>query len=278
MIHTTDRHQNKIYLISFVLLFYILITTNLLFAQSLEPKGENSVESLHPADTSRVEKSEEQVLLPSVSRFVSEIKQVFTSKTNLVYLGTGAGLSLIMWPYDDEIAEDLKEDNLNEFELKAPSKLGSFFTVTGASAFTHLLGRIINKPYLANTGLYLLEAYITTQFITYATKVSVKRTRPNGANKLSFPSGHSSGMFTVASVLDKRYGYKVGIPSYLVAGFVGLSRVKLQKHFPTDVIAGAALGIIIGRSFIPSQNENNSFAISPAFYYNYAGLSVRMRF
>ncbi|MFQ5769061.1 MAG: phosphatase PAP2 family protein [bacterium] len=276
--HAPDQHQNKKYLIILLLLFCTLISTNLLFAQASEPNKENRVESPHSADTSQVDKSKEKVLAPSLSRFVFEIEQVFTSKINLVYLGIGTGLSLIIWPHDDEISEDLKDDNLKEFELEAPSKLGSFFTITGASAFTYLLGRTIKKPYLANTSLYLFEAYLTTQFITYITKLSVQRTRPNGSDNLSFPSGHSSGMFVVASVLDKRYGYKVGIPSYLVAGFVGISRIKLQKHFPTDVIAGAALGIIIGRSFIPSKKKNNSFAISPAFYFNYTGINCQIHF
>ncbi|MDD6094638.1 MAG: phosphatase PAP2 family protein [Clostridia bacterium] len=61
----------------------------------------------------------------------------------------------------------------------------------------------------------------------------------------SFPSGHSLACFECATVLmyrDKRFG----IPALVLAVAVALSRIYLYIHFPTDVIAGAILGIIIG--------------------------------
>jgi membrane-associated phospholipid phosphatase len=70
-------------------------------------------------------------------------------------------------------------------------------------------------------------------------------------------------MFTAAAVVDARYGWKAGMPAYLVAGFVGYSRIRMQKHFPTDVIAGAALGTIMGRSFAQAHSRSSSHAIIP---------------
>ncbi len=221
--------------------------------------------------------NEEKILNPSFNQYLTGIKRVFHSKINLIYLGSGVGASLLVWPYDNDITEAL-EDNFDELELQAPDKFGGFFVITGASLITHLIGRATHTPHIANTGLYLFEAYITTQLFTYSAKKLVKRTRPNGQNNLSFPSGHTSGMFSVASVLDKRYGYKVGIPSYLVASFVGLSRIKAKKHFATDVIAGAALGIIVGRSFVPLKNKSKSFGVTPVFFRDYVGMGMNLRF
>lgn len=61
----------------------------------------------------------------------------------------------------------------------------------------------------------------------------------------SFPSGHSLACFECATVLlyrDRRFG----IPALILAVAVALSRVYLYIHFPTDVMAGALLGIING--------------------------------
>ena len=270
--------KNKLYSIVSVLIISIFSLPIFLYAQLIESKPEETYKSYQKADTSNAKSRKEKILNPSLNHFLSGFKRVFTRKDNLIYLATGTAVSLIVWPYDDEISNDLKDDNVNEFELEAPAKLGNLYVVFGTSSFIYLFVRAIKKPYLANTGLYVFEAFLTTQLITHAIKNTVHRTRPSGQNNLSFPSGHTSGMFTVASVLDKRYGNKVGIPSYLIAGFVGISRIKLQKHFPTDVIAGAALGIIIGRSFVPSNNKNKTFAVLPAYNLGYAGVNFRMNF
>lgn len=62
----------------------------------------------------------------------------------------------------------------------------------------------------------------------------------------SFPSGHTSAAFAAATALyamDKRWG----IAAYLVAGWMGFSRLYLGVHFPLDVLAGALLGMLAAR-------------------------------
>jgi membrane-associated phospholipid phosphatase len=71
-----------------------------------------------------------------------------------------------------------------------------------------------------------------TLCVTYALKVSINETRPNGEN-YSFPSGHSSSSFASAEFMRRRYGWKWGAPAYAAAAFVAYSRV----------VAGAALGV-----------------------------------
>jgi len=78
--------------------------------------------------------------------------------------------------------------------------------------------------------------------VTHGLKRLVNKTRPNGG-KYSFPSGHTAAAFTGAAFISKRYGWKVGIPSYLLASYVGWTRVKTKHHDYWDVLGGAVIGI-----------------------------------
>ena len=66
-----------------------------------------------------------------------------------------------------------------------------------------------------------------------------------GAGFISFPSGHSVTAFALAFVLSRAYP-RYACLFYGLAGLVALSRVYLAKHFPSDVVAGAAIGILAG--------------------------------
>lgn len=100
------------------------------------------------------------------------------------------------------------------------------------------------------------KAMVTTFIVTESLKHIIDKERPNGGH-YSFPSGHTSAAFTGAAFLERRYGLKVGIPSYLLASFVGWSRIYANKHDYWDVGAGAALGIISAYIFTkPYKNPN----------------------
>lgn len=64
------------------------------------------------------------------------------------------------------------------------------------------------------------------------------------SDRFSFPSGHTAAAFLLAGNTVLHYG-AVGAPLYLWACAVGLSRVALGVHFPTDILAGMALGTAI---------------------------------
>ncbi len=88
----------------------------------------------------------------------------------------------------------------------------------------------------------LWKSLLSTFAVTYALKYGIDKTRPNGDCCESFPSGHTSIAFSGATFLAQRYGHKMGIPAYIMASFVGYSRVYADKHYWEDVLAGAAIG------------------------------------
>jgi membrane-associated phospholipid phosphatase len=77
---------------------------------------------------------------------------------------------------------------------------------------------------------------------TLVLKSVVDETRPDGGPH-SFPSGHTSNSFAAAEFMRHRYGWRIGLPAYAAAAFVGYSRVESHNHYTHDVLAGAAIGI-----------------------------------
>ena len=61
----------------------------------------------------------------------------------------------------------------------------------------------------------------------------------------SFPSNHASNTFALAAFISYNYR-RLAIPSFLIASLVGYSRIYLTSHYPTDVLGGAAWGMLLG--------------------------------
>ena len=122
----------------------------------------------------------------------------------------------------------------------APFQLGAAFA-------TYAIGRALNKPCAASFGADLIQAQLMAQGMTMALKQSTKRSRPDGSG-FSFPSGHTTMAFASATVIERHFGWKAGIPAYAVATYVAASRVQMKRHYLSDVAFGAALGIAAGRT------------------------------
>lgn len=104
----------------------------------------------------------------------------------------------------------------------------------------------------------LLMAFFATEVTKEALKQSIRSTRPNGGQN-SFPSGHTSCSFASSAFIQRRYGWKYGIPAYIAASFVGYSRLYVKAHRVRDVVAGASLGILFNLIF---TTKYESFSIS----------------
>lgn len=71
--------------------------------------------------------------------------------------------------------------------------------------------------------------------------------RPDNSSRTSFPSGHSALVFTGAELMREEYGWGPGLASYGVAAVVGFLRMYNERHWLTDVLAGAGIGILSAR-------------------------------
>ncbi len=91
---------------------------------------------------------------------------------------------------------------------------------------------------------------VTEAAIVNALKYTVRRPRPGYTQDNSFPSGHSTTAFLAATILHKEYGESIS-PWFSVAGYgiaagTGIARVVADKHWISDVLAGAGIGIFSG--------------------------------
>lgn len=124
-------------------------------------------------------------------------------------------------------------------------------------------------------GQYMFyKAFLVNTAVTHAVKYIIDRPRPEGNGHYAFPSGHTSSAFQGAAFIERRYGWKWGIPSYLLATFVGYSRIEGESdmHDIWDVMGGAALGITSSYIFtdryeklpvnIGFSTENKKYALN----------------
>lgn len=98
---------------------------------------------------------------------------------------------------------------------------------------------------------------------SYLLKEVIHSDRPDHSNDHSFPSLHAATSFLTASFVMKRYGWKVGVPAYALATYVGWGRIYSKKHHFWDVAAGAALGTAVGLVFTTPYMEKHNVTVEP---------------
>ncbi len=129
-----------------------------------------------------------------------------------------------------------------------------------------LITTLIMKDYKGTKQLVLGGA--TSLATSYLLKYSIKKQRPDGSDNHAFPSNHTAMSFQGASFIQRRYGWKYGIPAYLVSGYVAWGRVYAKRHDCWDILAGAAIGVGSSYIFTRPFAKKHNLTISPAVFGN----------
>jgi membrane-associated phospholipid phosphatase len=156
-----------------------------------------------------------------------------------------------------------------------------YSTVFVAGMFT--AGRFVHAPRFRAMTYDMLDSAVVAFAYTSVLKEVVGRERPNGQDHKSFPSGHTANAFALAAVAQHHYGWKIGVPAYAVAGLMGASRVNQDKHWVSDVFAGATLGYLAGRTVVRVNGRSParaaaSWSVRPVFARQVRGLQVSVLF
>ena len=115
------------------------------------------------------------------------------------------------------------------------------------------------------------------ELIATGLKEAIPEWRPDHSNRKSFPSGHASIAFAAAATIFNREGPAMGIPAMAVASFVGVARVKADKHHWYDCVAGAGIGMASG-FLITHRRPERTAMLSPWGDTHGGGISFAMRF
>lgn len=159
-----------------------------------------------------------------------------------------------------EMEDDLTENAVEVFTLLGDGRV----QLLGLGILYNL-----SEEYHRESARLAFKSWIKAGFYTWILKVSFGRARPCQDKKgffgpnltyHSFPSGHTSTIFALATVLGERY--RIEKFTYLLATLTGISRIILRKHYPSDVLAGALIGYLAGREVLRSSEER--LLISPA--------------
>lgn len=200
-----------------------------------------------------------------------------------------AASAYLVHRWDSEIDEDyaLESEEFVFQSLRWYGKVGKFYDVpmtypslilAGAAYYGY--GRINNDPYPTETILLTLKALTWSSITTFALKAAIGRHRPytnNGPYKTevldfyldskyhSFPSGHTSSIFAISTVLAGRMKSRTARwITYGLATSVGFQRMMDRKHWASDVIAGALIGHLVGNMVIKKNKKSNEdISVSP---------------
>jgi membrane-associated phospholipid phosphatase len=163
--------------------------------------------------------------------------------TGLSILFAGAASTAVAHQYDDTVRRHNLDPDRRIFD-KDTANFGGYLGSGGPGIGIALMQLYLDRE----NGLQHARALALTAGSHITLASIINRQRPNERDYLSMPSGHASSAFATATSLAYSYGWTVGVPAYLAAGFIAATRVSENIHWTSDVVAAAALGIYWGRA------------------------------
>ena len=194
----------------------------------------------------------------------------FLTWRNGVWLGAGGLAALAVHPTDEPIQQEVVE--AGEPLLSGGDLYGSQRFQVPVAVAVWIVGHAAGSAHTSAVGRDLLRAQISVFSWTNAIKLVAQRTRPNGDPR-GFPSGHASASFTTAMVLQEHYGWKVGVPAFAAAAYTAASRVTANQHWLSDVVFGAAVGVVAGRT-VTVRLRDTRVTMAPLVVPGGGGVSV----
>ena len=176
-------------------------------------------------------------------------------------LAIAGGVSAMLAAKDAEMTQYAAESVRFEHNLLAGHFMGDIYFQGSVALGTYIVGRASGNRRVTLLGTHLVRSHLLSGFVTDVTKLVVQRERPNGAN-YSFPSGHTTQAFTTATVLQRHFGWKAGVPAYALGAYVAVSRMADNRHYPSDLLIGAAIGFVSAQSVMVGFGRSQ-FVVTP---------------
>ena len=235
---------------------------------------------------------------PLISEYVffGSTTNIFTSQTKAGYTKFIAPAALISYGIATRCSKTLRQFdyNVHEHINKHVTKKYSFddvlLFVPGASVFALDWCGVKAKHNFRDRVIVMATANLMTFGLAHAVKDATNVLRPDNSTYNSFPSGHTAISFTSAHILFREY-YDVspwiGIAGYATATTTGVMRVVNKRHWVSDVVTGAGVGILcaelsylllpVFHNIFGIDNSKRTVAVVPIIGGNNVGLGVLIR-
>lgn len=184
------------------------------------------------------------------------------SHQNMFIASAGGALAIAAHPADESVNTSMVNNYTDWNAFFAAGKyIGNTPEQIAGAIATYAYGRWRDQPKVSHFGMDLLQAQIMAEILFNPIKFATQRLRPDGSDHLSFPSGHATITFATATVIERHLGWRKSLLAYGIASYVAASRLHDDKHWLSDVVFGAAVGTIAGRTVV--HHAADYWAVAP---------------
>ena len=207
-------------------------------------------------------------------------------------LGVLSGLGVALYSADDNIQRWMAQSKTENSENLATvfEKFGNTGSTSIGLGAVFLTGLLVKNEKMQRISLLSLKSSLLSGLLAQTFKNIGHRSRPNaglgksswygpeiGGKHKAFPSGHTTTAFAIATTFAQIYKEKkwIVISAYSIATVTGISRVHDNKHWATDVFAGAALGYFSAKAILKNEKRNGrGITFVPSSQYDGVGLTM----
>jgi hypothetical protein len=227
---------------------------------------------------------------------LGDIGQTFTAPARwdtrdwLIFGGVAAGIGTVA-VFDRDVQRAVQRNRNGTLDdiSKAMEPFGQEY-VPGVLGAFYLGGELLHDERAKAVALDGVSAsIIASGLIEFPLKYVVGRSRPGDnqgphhfqpfGGSDSFPSGHTTEAFALASVIAEHYdSIWIKIGSYGIASMVGYARLERNYHWTSDVLAGAAIGTFVGHVVVHFNQKHWRVAFQPIIGPNMQGGQFAFRF
>ena len=176
-----------------------------------------------------------------------------------------------------------RDENFATFHTEIDNYLAFVpFAIAGALE----LSEKNSRPVINKRSMHFIKTEIILGVLTYSMKTLTDVERPDGSDKNSFPSGHTAQAFAAATFLYNEYGKEHAvwftIGGYAAATATGVLRILNDRHWISDVIAGAGVGILSANlgcmDWHSNKKSNTTGLLIPQISKDFTGATLLVRF
>ena len=235
--------------------------------------------------------------------YLSDFKNIVTSParwdtTDWITAVAVTGVGVTLYDNDAKIQKWALDH-----KTTTTSNIGDDATLAGNGALTapivggmYLYGYLADDGKMRKTSLLSVESFVLTGVFVQVLKHATGRHRPytgdpphtwdgprihNSGSNMSFPSGHASSAFAVASVIAMEYD-NIIVPTlaYGVATITALNRVTHNAHWSSDIFVGSAIGYFTGKAVVASHRGGGEerLSLAPMIIDENVGIGITYKF